>query len=155
MSLRESVEAIVDQIVAERLAMRAAYPYRVETQHADGSLDLIPEAGPMPPLTKVPITYGEPGVTATVRKGARVFVEFASGDAAQPMVTGWASGSVTLLTLAADSIRLDGDRPIAREGDSVVVLVTPAAAGQFPTLASGAIPLAGYILKGSSKAKAG
>ncbi len=120
MSLRESVEAIVEAIVGPRLRAGVAYPFRVETQHADDTLDLIPEAGPFAAMTRVPITYGEPGIRARVRKGARVFVEFASGDQSQPMVTGWASGSVEEITITADRVRLaDGDMKVARLGDLI------------------------------------
>ncbi len=155
MSLRESVRAIIEQIIGPRFDALAAYPARVETQHADGTLDVVPDLKRVPPMTNVPIRYGVPGVRAKVAKNARVLVEFAGGDLERPIATVWESASVTELTVAADKVRLaDGDRPLAREGDSVVVLLSPASLALLmkPSPPS-AVPIAGYIVKGSSKVK--
>ena len=152
MKLKDTLSAIVEALVGPRLDMRAAYPARVVTQNADGTLDVIPDSSRVPPLTKVPIRYGIPGVSATVANDARVLIEFANGDPSKPYASVWESASVTKLTLDASLVRLaDGDRNVAREGDPVVVMLTPAA---LSGAASGSVAITGFILSGTSKVRA-
>jgi hypothetical protein len=104
-------------------------------------------------MTHVPIRYGAPGVRANVRPGSRVLIEFAGGQRTSPIATVWEAASVSRVTIAADTIRLaDGDRPIAREGDPVVVILTSAT---LAALAAGApsAPVTGYILTGSQQSR--
>lgn len=130
MTTREIITSIVEALVGPRLDMRAAYPARVVTQHADGTLDVIPDSAKVPSLTRVPIRYGIPGVTCKVKKDARVLIEFAAGDPDQPFASVWESASVSEVTVKADVVRLaDGDVPFARLGDLVQIKLPTGAAG--------------------------
>jgi hypothetical protein len=91
----------------------AHYVARVDTQNADGTLDLTPEDSRLPVLTRVPILYGIPGVSATVAAGSRVLVVFANGDPARPGATVWDRSSLVELSFAG------GNSPVARMGDTV------------------------------------
>lgn len=157
--IRAAIAAIVERIVGPRIDVSRPYAARVVTQHADGTLDLEPDSKRIDKLTKVPICYGEPGVSAKVKPGARVFVEFADGNPGKPHVTGWTAGSVDELTLDATRIRLGGDRQIARSGDPVVVMVGATQAASLASLAAsggtGSVPIAGYIIRGSERAASG
>lgn len=134
----------------------AAYPARVVTQHGDGTLDVVPDGARLPPLSRVPIRYGIPGVAAKVRSGARVLVEFASGDPEKPIATVWESASLTEVTITADSVRLaDGDMPLARKGDLVAVAM-PLLIGSTKYAPIGTDPTVtafGTIVSGSSSSR--
>lgn len=155
--MKAALVAIVEAVIGPRLDLRAAYRCRVVLQHADGTLDVVPDNQKIPSLTKVPIRYGAPGESAKVRAGAYVFVEFLEGDASKPCVRGWESASVIERTVTADMLRLaDGDRELARKGDSVVVILGPTAAGKIMGGGGGVgtgVPLTGYILDGCPKVK--
>lgn len=159
MTGREIVVALIESVTGPRIDYSRPYRFRVVTQHDDGTLDLEPmpvREAKMPSQTNVPIAYGEPGVRAKVKRGAIVFVEFLEGDETAPHVTGWAAGAVDELTLDAATIRLGGDRPIAREGDPVTIVVDPAAMAKIKLVATtGSVPftLSGYVLKGSRTSK--
>lgn len=157
--MRATIAKVLEQLVGPRLDALAAYPAKVITQHADGTLDVRPDSPRLPPMTSVPIRYGVPGVSAKVSAGARVLVEFAGGDTSSPVATVWESASVTELSLDATKIRIGGDRNVALEGDSVVVVVDTIMAKAVAALATTVGPpiaLAGYIIRTtSSKAKAG
>lgn len=161
----EKLREIIDAVVGPRLEAGVAYRARVIVQHADGSLDLAPESKRAEKLlrtstmTKVPIRYGAPAITAKVSAGAVVFVEFLEGDRAQPIVTGWETATVTEITVKADTVRLaDGDMPLARRGDLVVVQlpmnINPAvnAWGPLPNPAPTAKAY-GTIISGSAASK--
>lgn len=155
--LAERLHAIVEAIIGPRLDYRAAYPSRVAAQHADGSLDLVPDSSRVPACTKVPIRYGVPGVTAKVAVGSRALLEFAEGDPSKPVATLWESASVTEVTIRGTKVRLgDGDRRVAAEGDAVAVFVDPATAAAIVAAASTGIPpsvpLSGQILRSSGPA---
>lgn len=154
MTLRETIAALVEAVVGPRIDLARTYLARVDAQHADGTLDLIPDSTRIPSLTRVPVYYGVPGVSAKVAKGARVVLGFAGGDASLPYAMVWETASVTEVTIDADRIRLGGDRNVAREGDPVVVLITPTIAKDIPTLATGALAVSGYVLRGSSQVTA-
>lgn len=160
-SLFDLVAQLVDRAVGQRIDYSRPYRAEVVMQHGDGCLDLraidkrADGSTVIPDLTRVPIAYGEPGVRAKVKKGAIVFVEFAAGDPSQPVVRGWASGSVDELSIDANLVKLAGDRSLARKGDQVVVFITPAMAGTIATGPTGAIPVTGYILDGSNIVKGG
>lgn len=152
--LRERLVSIVEAILGSRLDYRAAYPAKVAMQHADGTLDLVPDSDRVPACTKVPIRYGVPGVSAKVAVGARALLEFAEGDPSKPIATVWESASVTELTVRGTKVRLgDGDRAVACNGDPVVVFVDVVTAGRIAALATtGAgpsVPVTGQILRGA------
>lgn len=76
----------------------AHYVARVDAQNADGTLELTPEDSRLPVLTRVPILYGIPGVSAKVSSGSRVLVVFTNGDPARPGATVWDRSSMIELT---------------------------------------------------------
>jgi hypothetical protein len=122
--IRASIAKIVERLVGPRLDIAHPWAARVVAQHADGTLDLVPDSSRVPSWTNVPICYGEPGVSAKVKTGARVFVEFVDGDPSKPHVTGWTSGSVDTLVIDADHIKLgNGNRRVACIGDVVQVML--------------------------------
>ncbi len=154
-SLYDAIAQIVERIVGRRLIARQPHPCTVVTQHGDGTLDVTPDSDLIPPMTKVPIRYGVPGVTAKVKKGGRVIVEFLNGDFERPVATIWESASVDLIEINATKVKLGaGARSVARRGDSVVVLITPAALTALSG-GSASVPLAGYILDGDPDVTSG
>lgn len=147
----DAVIRIVEARFGPRIDVLAAYPARVASQASDGTLDVVPDSPKVPPLTGVPIRYGVPGVSAKVAAGARVMIEFAGGDPRQPMATIWESAAVTEITITATKVKLGGDRPIARRGDPVTVMLSPATVATLAKPgASTSIPLTGAILDGAS-----
>lgn len=158
--LLAQVRSIVERIVGPRLDMRAPYIARVVTQHPDGSLDVVPDSDRVPPMTAVRIKYGVPGMTAKIRTGARVIIEFANGDPSQPYASVWESASVDELVLNGTIVKVaGGDRPIAREGDPVTVIVDfvtqkAIAAAALAPAPTPPLAISGYILRGSQNAKA-
>ncbi len=158
--VKGSLVAIIESVIGPRLDYRAAHPAKVVTQHLDGTLDVVPDNADIAPMTKVPIRYGVPGVTAKIAVGARVLVEFAGGNPERPIATVWESASVTELTVKADVVRLaDGDMPLARQGDIVAVQLPVGANSGGPvvwTPAPDPSPTArayGTIISGSSFSK--
>lgn len=147
MTLRELVTAIVESVIGPRVDYARTYLARVVEQRADGTLDLVPVGTTViPSLTAVPVYYGVPGVSAKIATGARVILTFAAGDPSLPYATVWESASVTEVTLKADKVRLgDGSRNVAREGDPVALIITPAVA---TAVTSGSGAITGYILRG-------
>ena len=98
-----------------------SYVATVERQHDNDTVDLTPEDERVrgTGLSNVPIRHGMPGVRVRVQVGAKVMLEFASGDPKQPFATFWESGAI-------ESLSFDGgDRPIARVGDIVTVFWPP------------------------------
>jgi hypothetical protein len=151
-----AVRTLVERIVGPRLDLLAAYPATVVSQNTDGTLELRPSSSKVPPVTKVPIRYGVPGITAKVAAGARVWLEFAGGDASQPVATLWESASVTELDIAGTLIKVGGAQFVARVGDPVTVLLDSVTVkALYAAVAPVSLPVSGYILKGSSKVTAG
>lgn len=153
--LAASVRAMVERVVGQRLDLAVPYTARVVSQNADGTLELVPYSSKLPPLTRVPIRYGVPGVTANVAAGARVLVEFEEGQASRPVATVWDTASVTELVVSAALVKLaGGERQVAYEGDPIVALVDSvtvqylAAPSTPPTTT---MPVTGYVLGGTSK----
>lgn len=150
--LAATVRTLVERIVGHRLDLLAAYPARVVSQNADGTLELVPYSSNLPALTRVPIRYGVPGVAAKVVAGARVLVEFEAGSSASPVATVWDVASVTELTVTANVIKLAGERAVAYEGDAIVAMVDSATVKALyaaPTPA--ALPVTGYIVASTVK----
>jgi hypothetical protein len=123
--------AFVRQQVPELDRMKL-WEARVESQRADGTLDLIADDARVGDCPGTPIYHGVPGLSVKVAKGARIKVGF---DAASP--TGrfaalWTTGAeaieVTLqagkITIEADEVFLgDASGRLLREGDAVMMPV--------------------------------
>jgi hypothetical protein len=104
------------------------YPCKVVTQHADGTLQLLPDDAVMRSagLDHVPIRYGIPGLKATIASGARCHLSFAAGDPSRPFVGSWEYDPEKVVL---NSI-LDGAQSLARVGD----LITAGGPGLICTL---------------------
>ena len=74
----------------------AQYICTVQSQDADGNLDLLPDDERIrgTGLSRVPIRYGIPGVTARVVAGARVTLAFEAGDPSRPFAALWDPGVI-------------------------------------------------------------
>ncbi len=131
--VRANLERVVRRFI-QRVDYQAYYPCKVISQNGDGTLELKPDLDKkLPGLSKVPIRYGIPGVTVKVSGGARVMLSYENGDPTRPFAAIWETDSlkeikVTASTLAhvtAPQIKLNGGaRPLARQGDSVMVTST-------------------------------
>lgn len=109
----------------------AMYPATVVSQNGDGSLELKMKSDRMPSMSRIPIRYGVPGVSAKIKSGSVVAVEFERGDPSSPVATVWNRESVSELTIKADRVVVDAldieaqkGRPLARVGDMVQVIST-------------------------------
>lgn len=119
------------QPLERRIDYFALYEAEVVAQHEDGSLELQPFAEEvrrkLPPLNRIAVRYGVPGITAKVKEGGSVLVGFAQADPKKPYALIFDSAAVESISV------LGGDRPVARLGDAVRV--------NFPPL----IPISGTI----------
>ena len=107
----------------------AMYEAKVLSQNSSGNLDLQPSDTRLPAMTDVPIRYGIPGISAAVRAGSYVMVQFEGGNPSRPVATVWNSASVEYVVIGADKTYIganDSDAyPIARVGDIVECLMPP------------------------------
>ena len=95
-------------------------------------------------ISGVPISYGLPGVKATVAPGTKVTLFFENGDPTKPRVYSWEGGHITLSFA-------EGTMPFARVGDTVNInplglvgyLSTPITGAATGTIASGAPTVTG------------
>jgi hypothetical protein len=139
-----------------RIARRATdgplwgkYRYRVVSQAGDGRVELqaVRAAAGLPDAKLVAQWPGVPGAYAELQPGAECLVEFIEGDAAQPIVTGFAGpGGVGFVPAGLTLGGTDGS-PAARIGDVVEVLLPPATA----TGVIGSAPFTGVIVFASPK----
>jgi hypothetical protein len=98
------------------------YPCTVESQDANGLLDLTPDDQELrgTGLGAVPIRHGLPGFTVKVKSGARLLLGFEAGDPKRPYAALWEPGAVEEIVF--DS----GTNPVACDGDSATVFFPPA-----------------------------
>lgn len=136
----------------------ALYPAEVRAQNEDKTLELRPDSAKLPGFSRVAIRHGLPGVTVTVKQGARVLLGFEGGNPEKPYAALWTADSLDTLTVEAQTkvtikapVVYLGDeedaRPIARAGDLIEVYL-PAVPPLPP------IPLQGYISNASTKVNA-
>lgn len=112
MTLADAIETIIARVM-RRVDYHAMYPSRVVTQHADGSLDLVPDSSRVPSCQRVPVRTLR-GLSVEVSEGARVLLGYEGGDPALPVVLLWEPGD-------ADVVRVNGgDSRVARDGEPVV-----------------------------------
>lgn len=111
MTLADALEAVISRVM-RRVDYHALYPARVVVQHADGSLDLVPDSTRVPSCQRVPVRTLR-GLSVEVSAGARVLLGYEDGDPARPYAGLWEPGDVTRLRVNGSSTRA------AREGDDV------------------------------------
>jgi hypothetical protein len=110
-------EALVRTLTA-RVDYHALYPARVVKQHADGTLDVLPEGTRLGPLSSVPIRLGIPGSRIDV-SGGRVLIGFEGGDPDRPIATLW--DTATGVTIHING----GGTHVAKVGSSVTGTAGP------------------------------
>lgn len=119
-SERDEFRAAVRAAIPELLYL-SSYEARVVGQNADGTLEVIAYDPRIGGLSKVPIRYGAPGLSADVSFGARVRVAFEAADPSSYYATQW------IKSAAATELRFDGltgyaDEAVARVSDIVDVV---------------------------------
>jgi len=97
--MTRAISAIVQGLTAH-VDYYALYPAKVVSQNDDGTLELRPDDTRLPGLSKIPIRYGIPGLTAKVAAGARILLGFEGGNPHSPIATLWESASVTEIQLS-------------------------------------------------------
>lgn len=133
---REKLEAFI------RWVMRDVTYYKHYTATVQGQagdlLDVTPDDSSLQAqgLSKVPIMYGLPGVSATVAPGTKVTLYFENGDPSKPRVCNWEGGHISLSFA-------NGVLPAARTGDQVVV----------PGVLAGPATVVGTIIGGAPTVK--
>jgi hypothetical protein len=121
--LREAFKKIVEKVSPSSNYDRP-YVARVAAQNLDGTLELVLEDATMPSLSKVPIRYPLPGVTAKVAPRATVLVLFDGGKPTAPKACLFDSGSLLEVTVTAPSIVLGGTLavPAARAPETLAAI---------------------------------
>lgn len=105
----ERLNAALRRLVAKHLPpldYLALYPARVVAQNGDGSLELRPVDGRIPPSSRVPLRLPLPGMTAQVAPGASVLLGWEGGDPSAPFAALFAGGSLLALTVTAPSLAM-------------------------------------------------
>lgn len=145
---KAALEAVVLRITG-KYDYAIPYACAVVSQNSDDqTLELKPDSSLLPGLSRVPIRYGAPGITAQVGAGARCFVVFEDGNPAKPVVAAWDMASpLVMLTFAG------GNQSVVRVGDLIqsggpgtmcaITLTTPVPAPGF--VIAPLTPLIGWI----------
>jgi hypothetical protein len=125
--LRVALDGMVRQATkhVDFYAVRAG---KVVSQNADGTLELKLDDPDMPGLSKIPIAYGIPGVTAKVKPGARVHVEFADGSPTKPRAVVIDSAGLTELTVKGSKVLVEALASIAMKGGASEIELSAALA---------------------------
>jgi hypothetical protein len=134
----------------------ALYPAEVRAQNEDKTLELRPDSAKLPGFSRVAIRHGLPGVTVTVKQGARVLLGFEGGNPEKPYAALWTADSLDTLTVEAETkillkapsviaAQTEGNsRRVARMGDLVKMTFVNGPPGT-PNEA------VGYIIDGAQK----
>jgi hypothetical protein len=144
--------------VMSRVDYYTLYASRVVVQHADGTIDVIPDDPRMPSKAHVPIR-SLPGTKVKVVAGARVLLGFENGDPSKPIASTWEEGGL-------EALEIGGARPVARLGDQVIMtmpttipitgLVAPVPpGGTFTGTMTVTTPMTGSIITAAEKLKTG
>jgi hypothetical protein len=115
----DRLKAVLESFIAGRMArvdFLALYPSKVVSQHADGSLDVVPDASNVPAHSRVPIAYGIPGCTATIDPGCKVLLGWGGGQPSKPYVALFQNSKVSGLELGG------ADSPVGR-GDKIWIML--------------------------------
>lgn len=112
--LIDDFQALVRWIVRD-ITYHKHYLCTVQGQVGD-ELDVVPDDESLQAsgLSRVPISYGLPGVSAQVAPGTKVTLFFENGDPKKPRVYSWVGGHISLSFA-------NGIMPVARVGDTVSI----------------------------------
>lgn len=91
--------------IRSRVDYRRTYFARVLDQ-ADGLLDVEPEARALPRRMRVPFSTGVPGISATLRPGARVVVGFRGCDPSLPYACAFDASAITSIHVDAELVQV-------------------------------------------------
>ncbi len=113
--LKAAFQRLLQPLVS-RLDYSCLYGATVAGQNGDGSVELVPSTSKLPPLSKIPIRYGIPGLSVLVNAGALALVGWENADPSSPYC---------LLASSANGVQsisfMGGNQPLARQGDVVSV----------------------------------
>ncbi len=179
MSLRETIEVLLEQILGPRLDYLASYEAVIVGQAVDGTLEVEPDDTRLHGMTGVPLRTFLPGVDVKVKPGGRVTIGFDGGNPKKPHARLFDGGALDTLTITAvTKIKLvaaevdlvdAGGQPIARQSDMVasggpaipftmqvgtpIPVVTPSGPGSIapgtPIVVVFPLPLYGSIVSGN------
>jgi len=120
----DAVAAGLRDLVAEATRYTLDHPAfhgTVVAQRGNGNLDVRMDDPDLPPLTDVPCAAPLPGCTMRVSGGARVQVQFLSGDPKRPMaVASYDQGAGSLVSL---SVELEGALTLVGTDSPTLVVV--------------------------------
>jgi hypothetical protein len=169
-SLDDAFKGAVRRLVADELTAARRYPATVVAQSSDGALlEVRPDSGAIPGLTRLPFRYGLPGFRAKVPRGARVDVAFENGDLSRPFALPGELGAVTEVSFdggskgvaRVDDTTFSGEFYMQAAPGPVYTLWYKPPGGAWGVVASGAIPpvaagtsVPGKITSGQAKLKA-
>ncbi len=109
------MKRLIESFVGRRIDYAQMYPSKVNAQNGDGTLDITPDDERMrgDGLKNIAITYGLPGVTATIPSGGKVNLYFRNGDPKEPRAALFEGSGVTTVEVGG------GTEPVLR-GDAFV-----------------------------------
>ena len=138
--LKIAVEAIVNELVGQRLDYLARYP-AVVTLQSGATLSCKPDDQRLPTLVGVKLRYGVPGLVLQVPPGSRVLIGFDAGDPSKPFAELWdTTVPITIALTAAASVTLTAPT-ITLSGALAVGAMSPAPGTSDMTIDAGAKPL--------------
>jgi hypothetical protein len=111
----------IREVVFPKLAYAGFYVGRVCSQNAAGEVSLAMDdalvAGKWKGLDRVPMTFGVPGMTATVPAGARVRLFFDSRNPSKPRAAlfDWGTPADVVTLTVGDKLRIVGDLEVTGE----------------------------------------
>jgi hypothetical protein len=118
----------------------------VVSQNPDGTLELKLDDPDMPGLSKIPIAYGIPGVTAKVKPKARVHVEFADGSPTKPRAVVIDSSALLEAKIeAAVKVAIETLLFTAKVGAAELEMTPASLAAKAPKVDLGMAPAGGLV----------
>ena len=130
LDIMEGLRSLIRKAFAPTLYL-GAYPGRIVSQGADGSIDWVPDDQRLAGMTGVPIELGLPASKVKIAPGTRCSVAFRNGNKSQPYVSSWDTGTAIEISIAG------GTLPVARQGDMVQVISTPPGTPAYGMIISG------------------
>lgn len=82
-AFRSALDGLVRQ-ATKHIDFFAVRSGKVVAQNANGTLEIKLDDADMPGMSKIPIAYGVPGISAKVKPGAKVHVQWADGSPTKP-----------------------------------------------------------------------
>jgi hypothetical protein len=138
------IKKLVDAQLARRgIDYTKRYQAKVITQSGDFStVDVKPVNPALPGLSKVPVMWGIPGVTAQIAPGDLVMIGFDSADPSKPYACDWQPAATTIqlnITATTIDIKANGNATVEATGTATLkgaASTTLGSVGTFPVLTS-------------------